>query len=402
MTLYWRIVTAISRANILLYILFGRVLLAAVALSILLWLIMYVRKDNIAPTIRSYLWVLCIPALFIPFERGVVILRQGQVLDLYAIFPSWLMEQFPILHLLPMYIWLLGLVVYIFEMHKEHRKTIYLLKKGEIIGCAAYYYKGRSHIYTPPNFEEIYTQNERAMLLAHEGQHIKQHDPLLFLLLRGVQCVFWFNPLVHKAVQHIRHDRELLCDERVTSGCSKLDYGLLLLSEARKASPVYPLVGIASPSIGIYERVVACTRPFSRNKRAAIVVACVAVPLFAIGVVGFTRPIVYHPMETTIVHADDLSFTHIEGFERFILAQQDGISICESLYEYAIAEGFKTGDKMSLFIIQVRRPTLFSTSTISREFMFTISDMKTGEIFILGYDAGFSLRNLWGVLYRML
>ena len=107
-------------------------------------------------------------------------------------------------------------------------------------------------------------------------------------------------------------------------------------------------------------------------------------------------------METTIIHADDLNFTHIVGFERFILPRQDGIAICQHLYQYAITEGFETDDRMSLFIVQVRRPALFSSSSISREFMFTISDLKTSEIFIPGYDAGFSLRNLWGVVYRML
>ena len=285
---------------------------------------------------------------------------------------------------------------------QERKKTIQLLMLGEIGSCAAYYYKCRSFIYTPPNFEEIYTANERAMLLAHENQHIKQRDPLLFLFLQGIQCVFWFNPFIYKAVQHIRHDRELLCDERVTCDYSKLEYGKLLLNEAQKALPVYMIAGIASQPSRVYERIVACTRPFSKNKRAAVAVSCIAVFLFAIGAVGFARPIVYHPMETMIVHSDDISFTPIEGFERFIISQPNGIVINQGLYQYAVSEGFETDDVLSLIVVQVRRPALFSSSVITRGFMFTVSDLKADEIFIPGYDAGFSLRSLWGVLYRVL
>ncbi|MCL2398369.1 MAG: hypothetical protein FWC91_01330 [Defluviitaleaceae bacterium] len=401
--LYGHILPSIVRTNILLSLLFGRALFATLALSILIMLIIFVRKNNLAPNIRSYLWMLCVPTLFIPFERSAVILRQGQVLDLYAIFQSFVsLELLPILYILPTYVWLLGFIMYAIKTHREHGKTIHLLKIGKITSCAAYYYKGRSHIYTPPNFEEAYSPKEREMLLAHEEQHIKQLDPLLFLFLQGIKCVFWFNPLVHKAVQYIRHDRELLCDERVNFNYSKIDYGMLLLSEAQKALPAYPLVGIASQPAGIYERVIACTRPFSRSKKAAITVACIAIFLFAVGSIGFIRPIVYNPMETTIAHADDLSFTHIEGFERFILLQQDGITISRDLYQYAIAEGFKTDDNLFLTVIQVRRPTMFSSSIISRGFLFTISDLNTGEIFFANYDVEFSLHSLWGMFYRIL
>ena len=385
---YVYIITAIGRFDVLLSLLFGRVLFAAAALSVLVVLIIFARKSNLAPTIRSYLWAFCIPALFISFERSAVILIQGQVLEFNLTLPA--------------YIWLLGLIIYVIRMQRERKKTIQLLKRGEIKGCAVYYYKFRSHIYTPPNFDEAYTANEREMLMAHERQHIKQRDPFLFLFLQYVQCVFWFNPLIHMAVRYIRHDRELLCDEHVTSHCSKIDYGELLLREAQKAIPVYFLAGIASQSDGIYERIVACTRPFSRNKRAAIVVVIFALFLFSIGVIGFTRPIVYHPMETMIVCASDFSHTHIEGFEKFITQYQGNIIVNEGLYWYAVAEGFETDDKLSLVVFQARRPSIFSTSVVSRGFMFAISDLKSGELFFPYYDVSYSLRSFWGVLYRIL
>jgi beta-lactamase regulating signal transducer with metallopeptidase domain len=106
----------LGRNDILLQILFSRVLFAAAVLSVLIMMIMFARKNNLAPITRSYLWTLCIPALLIPFERSAVILRQGQVFDVYAIFPGLIfLERLP-------------------------------------------------------------------MLLAHEAQHIKQRDPLLFFI----------------------------------------------------------------------------------------------------------------------------------------------------------------------------------------------------------------------------
>ena len=385
---YVSFITIIGQTNILMSLLFNRVLFATIALSILVVMTIFARRRNLAPAIRSYLWALCVPALFIPFERGVIILMQGQILELNLIFLS--------------YVWLLGFSVCMIKTYRERRKTIRLLKTGEIEGCAVYYYKFRSYIYTPPNFDEIYTENEREMLMAHEQQHIKQRDQFLFLFLQSIQCVFWFNPLIHKAVQCIRHDRELLCDERVTSYYSKIDYAELLLNEAQKATPACHLAGIASNSDGIFERIVACTRPFSYNKRIAILITFVAIALFLFGAIGFTRPIVYHPMETMIVCAEDFSHTHIDRFDKFVTQYQGNIIISEELYFYAIADGFETVDSLSLVIIQVRRPSIFNTSTVSRGFMFTISDLENGEISIPYHYAGYNLRSLWGVLYRIL
>jgi len=406
------IITTIVQTEILLLLLFSRILFATAVLSILIMLIMFVRKNNLAPNIRSFLWALCIPVLFIPFERSAVILMQGQVFnigncsaisrqDVGNINGLWPFCSMPwdLVFISVVYIWLLGFIFYVIRIYNEHRKTMNLLKAGEIKGCAAYYYKFRSHIYTPPNFNDSYTINERAMLLAHEQQHIKQYDPLLFLILQGLQCVFWFNPLVHKAVQCIRHDRELLCDQCVASCYSSYDYGKLLLNEAQKAMPNYNVVGISSSKAGIYERIVACTRPFSKNKKATVAVAFIAAFLFLVGSIGFTRPIVYHPMETMVVCA---SHTHVEGFDKFITQYQGNIIISEELYDYATASGFEAGDNLSLVVFQVRRPSVFNTSSLSRGFPFVIGDLEKGELIIPYYEVEHSLHSLWGVLYRML
>ncbi|MCL2198226.1 MAG: hypothetical protein FWB80_04805 [Defluviitaleaceae bacterium] len=378
----------IGQANILLSLLFSRVLFASVVLSILIVLIMLARKNNLEPAIRSYLWAFCIPALFIPFERSIVILMQGQALELNLI--------------LFVCIWLLGFFIYVVKTLIERVKTIRLIKAGAIKGGAAYFYRFRSHIYTPPNFNDTYTAEERAMLLAHEQQHIKQRDPLLFLFLQGLQCVFWFNPLIHRAVRYIRHDRELLCDERVISRYPKLDYGKLLINEASKALPVYDIAGISSSTTGIYERIIALTRPFSKNKKTTITVVIIAAFLFLAGAIGFTKPMVYHPMETMIVRENDFSRTHIEGFEKFVTHCQGNIIISEGLYLYAAAKGFETDDRLGLVVLQVRRPSVFATSVISRGFSFTLGDLKNGEIVFPHHYVSYDLRSFWGVLYRIL
>jgi len=107
-------------------------------------------------------------------------------------------------------------------------------------------------------------------------------------------------------------------------------------------------------------------------------------------------------METMIVCAGDFSQTHIEGFEKFITQYQGNIIVNEGLYWYAIAEGFEAHDLLSLVVFQAKRPSIFSTSVVSRGFMFAINDLKNGEIFIPCHEASYNLRSFWGVLFRIL
>lgn len=54
-----------------------------------------------------------------------------------------------------------------------------------------------------------HTEAERALIRAHEREHIERKDPRTGALMVAFQCIAWFNPLVHLAVHVARLDQEL-------------------------------------------------------------------------------------------------------------------------------------------------------------------------------------------------
>jgi beta-lactamase regulating signal transducer with metallopeptidase domain len=66
----------------------------------------------------------------------------------------------------------------------------------------------------PPD-DGRYTAEERALIRAHEREHIERKDPRAGALIALFQCLAWFNPLVHVAAHMARLDQELACDAAV-------------------------------------------------------------------------------------------------------------------------------------------------------------------------------------------
>ena len=70
-------------------------------------------------------------------------------------------------------------------------------------------------IVTPSDFEHRYAPQERDAVLAHERAHLAHGDPLVNAALALLQCLNWFNPMVHLGARALRTDQELACDEAV-------------------------------------------------------------------------------------------------------------------------------------------------------------------------------------------
>jgi beta-lactamase regulating signal transducer with metallopeptidase domain len=62
------------------------------------------------------------------------------------------------------------------------------------------------------------------LIIAHEQQHIKNHDNFRLLLLELSECLFWWNPLVRKLVNMNRFLIEVRCDENASKDYGKMDY----------------------------------------------------------------------------------------------------------------------------------------------------------------------------------
>jgi len=70
-------------------------------------------------------------------------------------------------------------------------------------------------IILPFDFEVRFTPAEQAAVLAHEAEHLARGDVMANAVVALIQCICWFNPLVHLAARWIRIDQELACDAGV-------------------------------------------------------------------------------------------------------------------------------------------------------------------------------------------
>ena len=71
------------------------------------------------------------------------------------------------------------------------------------------------------------------LLILHELAHVRRADWLLNLMQVTVETVLFFHPAIHWMSAMIRRDRELCCDDLVTSQCiPRLSYARALLSLA--------------------------------------------------------------------------------------------------------------------------------------------------------------------------
>ncbi len=80
-----------------------------------------------------------------------------------------------------------------------------------------------AHAWTPPQWD---------MVLAHETQHLQQHDLRLSWLPRLVRCLYWWHPLAYWLNRQFLAESEALCDHAVVtqSGRSPREYVEFLLS----------------------------------------------------------------------------------------------------------------------------------------------------------------------------
>jgi len=73
----------------------------------------------------------------------------------------------------------------------------------------------------PSDYELRFNDAERAIIRAHERAHIERLDPRANAIMALIQCLGWFNPLIHLAVREARLDQELACDARVMARLSR-------------------------------------------------------------------------------------------------------------------------------------------------------------------------------------
>ena len=79
----------------------------------------------------------------------------------------------------------------------------------------------KPRIYLPHNFLQQFSKQEQTWVLVHELTHIKRNDLWVQLLGEGIRALFWFNPIIHLAIQFVQEDQELACDSTVLANCNQ-------------------------------------------------------------------------------------------------------------------------------------------------------------------------------------
>jgi beta-lactamase regulating signal transducer with metallopeptidase domain len=122
-------------------------------------------------------------------------------------------------------LWLAGAVALLLWFARAHLAFVRSL--GELLPGDGWFYSSspgagpallglwRPKIVVPADFTQRYTPQEQALILAHERVHAQRGDVAVNLLQCAMQCIFWFNPLVHVAALSFRSDQEMACDADV-------------------------------------------------------------------------------------------------------------------------------------------------------------------------------------------
>jgi TonB family protein len=133
-------------------------------------------------------------------------------------------------------------------------------------------------IVVPADFESRYDARQRELVLAHERTHVARGDAWANLAVATLQCLCWFNPLVHVAARRFRHDQELACDAIVVARHPRLRraYGDALVQAqcAAQASPLACHFGFGHP---LRERIAMLREPIATRRRRIAGNAAVAI-----------------------------------------------------------------------------------------------------------------------------
>lgn len=108
-------------------------------------------------------------------------------------------------------------------------------------------------IYLPLDFASRWSEEEAAMILAHERVHHERGDLWANLLGFIILSLHWFNPVAWLAWQRFRVDQECACDARVLarrSAGERASYGQALLkASGRETQPALTLALITPHTI---------------------------------------------------------------------------------------------------------------------------------------------------------
>ncbi|HXT69099.1 MAG TPA: M56 family metallopeptidase [Vicinamibacterales bacterium] len=156
-----------------------------------------------------------------------------------------------------------------------------------------------------PRGWDRWSADQLTVVLTHEREHARRHDPLTQWLALFNRAVFWFHPLAWWLERRLSMLAEEACDAAVlAAGHSPQDYSEYLLDMARTVSRQHGrvrLVGMAMPGAGLPDRLrlILMGLPIVRISRARLICAiafCLSSSvLFASGTLAPRSQAASHP-----------------------------------------------------------------------------------------------------------
>jgi bla regulator protein BlaR1 len=174
-----------------------------------------------------------------------------------------------------------------------HLREDGLVEAEAIAGLPAAIGLLRPRIFLPADHDTRYSIEQQQLMQMHERTHIARGDLQANAIAALLRCVFWFNPLLHFAVRHFRHDQELACDQRVIAlhPHSRRAYGEAMFKTQLATQPLplgcHWLAFNGSRSHPLKERIAMLKQPVPSLSRSLSGAAFVIALTFTVGVTAW-------------------------------------------------------------------------------------------------------------------
>jgi beta-lactamase regulating signal transducer with metallopeptidase domain/5-bromo-4-chloroindolyl phosphate hydrolysis protein len=147
----------------------------------------------------------------------------------------------------------------------------------------------RPMIVTPADFDSRFDDDERRLVLAHERAHVAQGDPWINAVVLALQCLNWFNPLVHIGARLLRIDQELACDAAVLAQAegARRRYAEAMLKTHVSAAVPIGCAWPASDAASFKERIAMLKRTLPSRKQTLVGAAAVLLATGAVAAVAW-------------------------------------------------------------------------------------------------------------------
>lgn len=163
----------------------------------------------------------------------------------------------------------------------------------------------RGSVYLPEN---RYSEEERAMALAHEQFHFARGDAFKRIVISVLRCINWLNPPLRIILNRLSDQLEYACDEAVTRSMDreqKRRYGFMLLKTAGfSADRAGFSVGLSRPSKALKRRIGIFMQEKKKFGTAAKALAAAVLSAAAVSVVGISAAAFPPETENTPAAAD--------------------------------------------------------------------------------------------------